>query len=221
MKERTTEHPILFSTPMVQAILEGRKTMTRRVFKDNPRLASDLSKIDLKKWFEDYPDYIMSFCSYGQPGDKLWVRETWCNINKPGLEPEYVFKTETLDAEDYDPSEWKWKPSIHMPKGAARIWLEIVSIRVERLQDISEADALAEGVLLLETEEDVRVWGKGGWGEEQTIKTYENYLKNSTADCNTAKESFETLWYEINGVDSWFTNPWIWVIEFKRIQPCQ
>ena len=217
MKTPTTEHPILFSTPMVQAILEGRKTMTRRISKHQYWSFSELIDVN-NNGITQKTDRSVS-CKYGSVGDKLWVRETWCNLNKPGIDPEYVFKTETLDAEDYDPSEWKWKPSIHMPKAAARIWLEIVSIRVEHLQDISEADAIAEGVLLLETEEDVQVWGKAGWGVAQTLNHYKNYLKNADFSIHYAKDSFTTLWYEINGIQSWLDNPWVWVIEFKRINP--
>ena len=147
MKER----PILFSAPMVRAILEGRKTQTRRIVKlRDGSLAEDE---DIPAHGEcgglaiPAPDYVMDFsktfpqwqkmpCPYGKTGDRLWVRETWC----PDFEP-YTFKYRADGGE----SVGRWHPSIHMPRWASRITLEVVSVRVERLQDISEADAEAEG----------------------------------------------------------------------------
>lgn len=218
MNERKIEHPILFSTPMVQAILEGKKIMTRRVIKNKfflkyPKArfyekSSDLlkdvevrfhgKKVDPKTvtLFEDVSTGFMFGvkCPYGKVGDRLWVRESWCNISKAEVAPEYVFKADTLDAEDYDPTEWRWKPSIHMPKAAARIWLEITGIRVERLWDITEAEAKAEGA------------------EFQLWRTLNN------TDTTSYKNGFTSLWLHINGDDSWNANPWVWVVEFKRIE---
>lgn len=143
MKER----PILFSGPMVRAILDGRKTQTRRIVKPQPTndyvtfmpLSSELvgvtkhgGPIDNRGWLH---------CPYGKTGDRLWVRETWC----PDVEP-YTFR---YKADGGEPLE-RWRPSIHMPRWASRITLEVVSVRVERLQDISEEDALAEGITLVE-----------------------------------------------------------------------
>lgn len=191
MKER----PILMSTPMVQAILSGRKTMTRRVVKnqsDFPSIAFDRFtdfKTDLLGTLEK--QFNIKF-PYGQIGDRLWVKETFC-LTQP-FDPEtYYFgyksgvksySTNPASAK-YDYSEPdKWKPSIFMPREASRITLEITNIRVERLQDISEDDAKAEGAL---------------W------------------DPFSYKLGFETLWYKINGKESWESNPYVWVIEFKQI----
>jgi len=177
--------------------------MTRRIFKDNPRLASDLSKIDLKKWLEDYPEYIMSFCPYGQPGDKLWVREKF----EHGCMGGYIYAADRTEKElqEYRHSGYKWKPYIHMPKSAARIWLEIISIKVERLQDINRHDALAEGISEHNFLEDT--------AHEETYYQYEF----GGPQYPSAVKAFEGLWIKINGTDSWDANPWVWVIEFKRI----
>ena len=142
MKER----PILFSTEMVKAILQGRKTQTRRIVKPQP-----IGKVTYFKGeiWTDEPDVITSRtikCPYGQPNDRLWVRETWARESFPnGTTARSV---ETLYLANGDKAV-RWKPSIHMPKAAARIWLEVVSVRVERLNDISEKDAIAEGIELL------------------------------------------------------------------------
>jgi len=217
MKEPKTEHPILFSTPMVQALLEGRKTMTRRIFKDHPRLATDVSKIDLKQWLQDYPDLIMSYSPYGQPGDKLWVREAFTVLAPEhcigGWASRFIYKADaTQESEEimkYYILEYgypyNYKPSIHMPKAAARIWLEITNIRVERLQDISFEDAIAEGIEIVTP--------------DQFGFCYKNYekLKLIPVNCRYPQTSFFSLWNKINGHESFLINPWVWVIEFKRI----
>ena len=178
------EIPILFSTPMVQAILEGRKTQTRRVVKG-----------EALKWLEPdmfTPEFVAnpenSLCPYGQPGDLLWVRETW--INQDG---DYKFLADNLDWKGI----MKFKPSIYMPKEAARIWLKVVNVRVERLQEISEQDAIAEGV--------------------ETLGLYPGYSVSS-------RGKFEGLWNHINGAESWDANPWVWVVEFEVLsttgRPC-
>ena len=217
MKPRKTEHPILFSTPMVQAILEGRKTMTRRIVKP----IADLTTPDFGFAFEKMIGGTAIFngmlptsieCPYRQPGDKLWVRETWCKSAR-----EWFFykagcsdiKLELLKEEGF-----KWKPSIHMPKAAARIWIMITDVRVERLQDISEEDAKAEGV--------------EKWIQMSSYR-YKDYTGNvvgfweniNPVGCKAAIASFNSLWIKINGMDSFKSNPWVWVIEFKRIEPCQ
>jgi hypothetical protein len=144
------EKPILFSTSMVQAILEGRKTQTRRVIKPQPGP-------ELKFFGWQVPEYThVAFGNnfrieskhrnpYGQSGDLLWVRETWKNADFPEAEGPYEYKASMADIN----AGWNkgiWKPSIHMPKHAARIWLRVKDVKVERLQEISYADAKAEGV---------------------------------------------------------------------------
>ena len=172
--------PILFSTPMVQAILEGRKTQTRRVVKDK-LLQNNKDQSD-----EEFPLVTMRKCPYGQIGDVLWVRETWQNSANNVY---YHFK-----ADFTDPGKG-WKPSIFMPKDAARIWLKITDVRVERLNDISAEDAQKEGI----------TWNQG---EEWEAKYGNAYTYK-----------FKMLWDSINGEKQpWKSNPWVWVIEFERIE---
>lgn len=200
MKPRKTDHPILFSTPMVQAILINMKSKTRRTrglenINENPD-AYYLQTLFLHATgrFTFAPvcfspgslsdsDIIECKCPYGQPGDKLWVRETFIEYAPNQFEYKSGFTDEPI----------KWKPSIHMPKSAARIWLEITEVRVERLRDITEEDAKAEGA-------ECQLW--------QTL--------NNT-DTTSHRNGFTTLWISINGDESWNKNPWVWVISFKRI----
>lgn len=186
------ERPILFSAPMVRAILNGTKTQTRRVVKPQP-VATRGSK---KPWcsIED----LLKTCPYGQPGDRLWVRESgWerpertPRMMREGAdtwEPYYYDADGWIDEDHADFKRWGFRrrPSIHMPRWASRIDLEITAVRVERLQDISEPDAKAEGV------------------DPQFL---------------LARTGFVSLWESINGTASWDENPWVWVIEFKRVKP--
>lgn len=215
------ETPILFSTAMVQAILAGRKTMTRRVVK--PKLAGfDISmRTDgSNKWPRnlDEEERFISYmkCPYGQVGDLLWVRETWWKSMPSGQFPElpdngkYHYKADYNNngvgsrPAPYWPPFDKWKPSIHMPKAACRIFLRITNIRVERLQDITEQDAISEGV------EQIADYGTTG---------YKLYTQPDAAFSDIdAKWSFESLWQSINGKESWNANPWVWVVEFERVE---
>lgn len=203
MKER----PILFSAPMVRALLAGTKTQTRRAVKPQPRILAG----ELLCWKDDAltDDQMGKRCPYGQPGDRLWVRETFMDMLGTGVEhrpdPRGPLQRYAY-ASDHQPGSYgdearksyglRWKPSIHMPRAASRITLEITGVRVERLQDISESDAQAEGCSLecmTPTGDDSgsAIYGPGG------------YL---------------ALWESINGVESWAANPWIWVVEFKRVE---
>lgn len=195
----TKFHPILFSTPMVQAILEGRKTQTRRMLKPTPienksyhfeKLEKHGSKaygmvpnkgVEIDN-ISTFPFNGIWFCPY-EVGDVLWVRETW-QIRDSRRPTEFFFKATN------DMTCAPWKPSIHMPKQACRIFLKIKSIRVERLQDISEEDAIAEGAAQYEEE----------------------------TDWLTAKYGFQMIWETINGKDSWNKNPFVWVYEFEQIE---
>ncbi len=212
--------PILFSTPMVQAILDGRKTQTRRLIKPQPNGA--LHDVNMGYWSE-FPDNLKHAyikCPYGKPGDVLWVRETYRHYMELESEKRIVEYAADGAAEQLplcdgdgfhifnkDGSEKMvpWIPSIHMPKSACRIYLQITDIRVERLQDISEEDAKAEGVLY--------------YGDESG--DYKDYTYNDVYGddwgVTTAKKSFGTLWESINGPESWNANPWVWVISFERI----
>ena len=205
------ERPILMSAPMVRAILAGTKTQTRRVVKltDAGRVKAPGST---HNWHLDDPDAVLA-CPYGQPGDRLWVRETFKAVAsgevKNGYgEVRYGFAYQADGATRWQeqptiihdltgqpatgPLQFKpvpWKSSIHMPRRASRITLEIVSVRVERLNDISEADAHAEG-----TPHSMQY-----------------------ASGRLASENFAHLWEYINGDDSWDANPWVWVVEFRRL----
>lgn len=221
MKER----PILFSGAMVRAILDGSKTQTRRVMKVQPTgegyitsrladstFAGDRKNIGRLHWIKMHDSELRIVdsgdsyftCPYGKVGDRLWVRET--SIISP---KNFSYKDDSC-VTDYDgdhrfiqylathscreaANDYKLKatPSIHMPRWASRITLEIVNIRVERLQDISDSDAWAEGV---ETEEALSIPCAFG-----------------------AIAAYSALWESINGTGSWDLNPWVWVIEFRRV----
>jgi len=214
------QHPILFKTEMVQAILDGRKNQTRRVISErNSRSVglyegADFSDLDFNNAFvdgtRDYKYLKIALPVMDRPrifpkyeiGDILWVRETYANLNVDfkNVAPHYVYKADLRPANDYGPVTWK--PSIHMPKKVCRLYLEVVSVRPERLKDISEEDASNEGVIYA---------GEGLWA---------NYAPNVYGDalCMTAKKSFETLWVSINGPESWNQNPYVWVYGFKQIE---
>ncbi len=182
--------PILFSTEMVQAILAGRKTQTRRVIKPQPQ-AAQFEKL-LFDGRELTKNSFLNYCPYGQPGDVLWVRETFATGLHSGL---FYFKANGEKASGTS----KWKPSIHMPKAAARIWLEITNVRVERLQDITQDDAVSEGITQIKTERPATTFQKL-WqsinGKPRTVETDQGTIKLPPVD--------------------WHANPWVWVVEFKR-----
>ncbi len=200
MKER----PILFSAPMVRAILEGRKTQTRRVVKlydGNHADKAGCFRRALPGERGEWVQYCAAGawtevrCPYGAPGDRLWLRETW----RPFYTDSAIYLadagTHRLNASSEAEAKrmWPgWKPSIHMPRRHSRIDLEVTGVRVERLQDISEADAFAEGA------------------------TREPITERSLF---SARLMFQTLWGDINGVESWNANPRVWVVEFKRVTP--
>lgn len=201
------ELPILFSTPMVQAILENRKTMTRRT--------AGLERVNEKPYnwiLARKNDMTISNVVSGEMiilnprcniGDRLWVKETFFDTRKYQDAPLFANGPEYIYRADKDAfiGEHKWKPSLFMPKVAARIWLEVTGIRCERLQNISEADAIAEGVECI--------------GEKKLFK-YKNYLSRAGGWIGAAT-SFLSLWQSINGKDSWELNPWVFVYEFKQI----
>lgn len=214
-----SEHPILFSAPMVRAILDGKKSQTRRVAKKmvrHPDLGNLYTPGALA--MEGEPQHVIErACPYGRPGDRLWVRETWQgplfdgehgDVDRRTIEkPEHcVYKADGVPAPEFidadDNLQCCWRPSIHMPRWASRITLEITSVRVERLQDISEADAIAEGI---ESRADGWAWYTG-----QDHKT--SYTTQPIT-------SYRSLWDSINGAESWAANPWVWVVEFKRVAP--
>jgi hypothetical protein len=201
------ERPILFSGPMVRAILAGRKTQTRRIVKN-------------QEWYNlkgEYGDRLRSVdrCPYGTAGERLWVRETWTPDHAPfyphfpvayradaGFDYERNDKGETYSPEQKAWFPYRWRPSIHMPRIASRITLEITGVRVERLQDISHEDAIAEGIEPIEPK---------GWKDYRG--TAQRYMSPVT--------SFQSLWFSINGLESWQSNPWVWVVEFRKLEAAQ
>ncbi len=204
MKER----PILFSAPMVRSLLNGTKTQTRRVCK--PAEAAALSfvvevpdplergQVYNGSHFGDEEGGVQFACPYGGIGDRLWVREThapqpdcslawekWLN-GAGGEKPIIHYAADASDRAWVD----KWRPSIHMPRWASRIDLEIIGVRIERLQEIGEADARAEG-----------------------------YEIGPPPCIDDPMRWYRYLWEQINGAGSWDANPWVWVVEFRRIRP--
>ena len=217
MKER----PILFSAPMVRAILSGTKSQTRRALRVQPPVGTEWMNTyhhpkDAERpyWWAGAGGDLLDFsapCPYGQPGDRLWVREAWmpdppCDgtwgytewagsrIGQIAAVPERFqhpafcnYRASWL----HGTGGLRWTPGIHMPRWASRITLEVTSVRVERLQDISEKDAWAEGC---EGYDDDVTGGKSGYSE------------------------FHDLWEQINGPESWAANPWVWCVSFRRLE---
>lgn len=230
--------PILFNGAMVRAILDGRKTQTRRIVK----LPA------FHEWGDGFDGQIMYSkdekfggfsvdelsCPIGRISDHLWVRETW-GLNEPSPcmydpiddrdlpESSYIMASGGQDVLAYwknrvvyrssikgnhtDREVKKWRPSIHMPRWASRIQLEITGVRVERLNDISSEDSIAEGI--------ERVGGA------TSCCPWRNYRKGHTGEmdmhCSAPARSYMTLWESINGAGSWNANPWVWVIEFRMV----
>lgn len=235
MKERG----MIFNGEMVRAILDGRKTQTRRIIKPQPEatlsgslsgkwLSRPLNGLLLPK-IED----IAIHCPFGVVGDRIWVRETfqgplfdydlmdsYCKDPTPFEKPEFcVYKADGVPAPEFynadDELHCCWRPSIHMPRWASRIMLKITDVRVERLNSINEHDAIAEG--LAEISKDWRTYKYG-------VPDRDGYP--GTDDCGWPWHEWECypisayskLWESIYGADSWQANPWVWVIEFKRIE---
>ena len=211
------ERPIMFSAPMVRAILESRKTVTRRAL--NAQALKNIGYgVQLGECYELpregplHPNsigYYTDFCPFGQPGDRLWVRETFIDLRGTGVEhrpdpdgplQRYAYAADCRPGSHSDEARkyfgLKYKPSIHMPRAACRILLEITDVRVERLQDISRADIRAEGLHCPpelasdDVSPNYRDWYPAAWRE---------------------------LWESTGG--DWNTNPWVWVVEFKRVTP--
>lgn len=233
-------HPIIFSTPMITAILNGSKVQTRRIIKPQPipqsgspfgfAMASNDFEWPENKSFQcgtvsckkAGPDGWVKRNSKWEIGDMLWVRETWVRHNRSKFMHYLCFQSGQLwykyraeGKENYDIGEKiKWKPSIFMPREASRIILKITDIKVERLQDISEEDARKEGVMPTKYTSTVF----------KSFLGYKNYYPQDAEDkgvLKTAKESFKTLWHSINGEESWNHNPWVWAISFSPIKTPQ
>lgn len=218
MKERG----MIFNAEMVRAILDGRKTQTRRPIKWKQTRFTEIAERDdglLWPWAEDCErgGDIWFACPFGEVGDRIWVRETWATLGDEKSAARIYRASCEQRPGDYglwsipDNADWKphtenqkfegaWRPSIHMPRWASRITLEIADVRVEHLNAINESDAQSEGVAQL----------RGGF--------WKHYQPGWTEYQISARGSFVTLWKSIYGEESWAANPWVWVIEFKRIE---
>jgi hypothetical protein len=204
------ERPILFSAPMVRALLAGTKTQTRRAVHQKylPWLDNMVTRFLDGEW-NQRP------LPYGQPGDRLWVRETFmhepadycweASVSIPCRPAETVYRA---DFPQSPPGEG-WQPSIHMPRALSRITLEVTGVRVERLQDISEADASAEGIVECPIPADDE--GPRRIGYMVGPDDGESGLQV------TPIRAYRQLWESINGPGSWAANPWVWVVEFRRL----
>jgi hypothetical protein len=196
MKER----PILFSGPMVRAILDGSKTQTRRTFKGTTEHKGPYNPAYMEA--HQQANGWGSICPHGTPGDRLWVRETWAvQHGFDAWTPRHIprgariYYSATADLKGpCGVGGLRCRPSIFMPRWASRILLEITDVRVQRLQEISEGDARAEGAI--------------------------GALNDSIGDNWCACEAFAALWESINGPGSWHANPWVWAITFQRLEPC-
>jgi hypothetical protein len=207
-EEGPQERPILFSAAMVRAILSGQKTQTRRIISPQPDVAEGMDctrllfkKRNAKEWFANYASTDPScsaFCPYGAVGDLIWVREAYSDAS--GTAPGQ--RCALYRASYSGPSGIVWKPSIFMPRWACRINLEVTGVRCERLQDISEADAKAEGISEPEPSHghwcDPKLGREGHW---------------------SYRKPYAALWDSINGrnpAKAWAANPWVFVVEFRR-----
>lgn len=207
------EKPILFNSEMVNAILSGRKTQTRRIIKlplIDKNIGCELAGNELAGEV-NAGDYIN--CPLGKPGDQLWVRETF---GKYRAAPSgFVYRADG-ELPCGDPE--RWTPSIHMPRWASRINLLITGVRVERLQDISEQDAMAEGITAKEVIIETRY--EGGGHVEITAERF-FFVGGDDEGYESAGEAFAELWDSIYGKkegENWQANPWVWVIEFERME---
>ena len=190
--------PILFSTPMVQAILRGEKTQTRRIMQEQPPCQLLSCGTSGRYWADNPEDLRAKYfrCKY-EIGDILWVRETR-HPKRHSFPIGLPFEYKATAKEDGNPIDEPWKPSIFMPKEACRIFLKLINIRVEKLNDISESDAMAEGIVMNNKH-------NSGWYWMENVYS---------TDCPVL--AYEKLWQKINGEKSWAQNPFVWVYEFER-----
>lgn len=218
--------PIIFNTQMVRSVMDGAKTQTRRILKFKTfgfgkdgapaSIYMDGSGKGWVAWMTQnvsaeytakiYPGEVGFKCPMGEIGSIIYVRETWAELINGHNERYFAYKADGIPNKS-DVGDWNWRPSIHMPKAAARIFLRITDIKVERLQDISEEDAVAEGV-----QQDVPVEKNF-----QIKKRYRHYSDPTIHHCEDAKSSFRSLWRSIYGTESWESNPWVWSISFTRV----
>ncbi len=257
MKER----PILFKGAMVQAILDGRKTQTRRPVTPQPPAAavkpwcivrsSDSSWTGTWGWTDSVgaepPRYVVDGvrCPLGVAGEQLWVREAFQVFERTSLEQgeewSQVTKRLRTDIDEPPSARWwrlayradgeledvTWRPSIHMPRWASRIQLEMEWIRAQRLHDITDEEAIAEGIAPLFTDEEMKarpelescrgMWRNYLWHGCARGKVMDQWAYQSSGYLS-ARDSFSSLWESVYGAGSWVQNPWVWVVNFKRVE---
>lgn len=205
------ERPILFNDAMVRAIFSGAKTQTRRPVKLG---AEAMAYVNSFRSPITRDSRVMSWCPFGAAGGILWVRECWAEVDynacdgmdrddfvwctkpgdiAPGGHP-VIYRATCGGFEWDDRPESRWRPSIHMPRWASRLTLRVTDVRVERVQDITETDARAEGV------------------------TPVPFCRAGRGDGFEHVESFEETWHEVYGPESWTANPWVWVVSFDRVE---
>ena len=215
MLTEVKERSILFSAPMVRAILGGLKTQTRRVVKGSTEFKGPYNP----EYMEAHKDSKgwASICPYGSPGERLWVRETWSPstgavplARVPNVDPrsEYPDIRVWYSCDNDRPTwaETNWHPSIHMPRWASRICLEITGVRVERLNEISHHDALQEGLI--------------EWSDPPRVTTLHYGLNRADVWETSAPAAYKRLWSTIHAADGpngWAANPWVWVVEFRKV----
>ncbi len=226
MKER----PIIFKGEMVRAILEGRKTQTRRLIKPQPY--KDSKTVNLWCWGEDKdPAFTLPIllaasekqmgeeliryrhCPYGQAGDRLWVRETFypCLDADQKLRGDCVYKT---DQDSHIVHTGEWRPSRFMPRWASRITLEITEVKVKRIQDIAPEDCQSEGLVAITESRQPKV---GEWASAYGRFPTPDWDAFQEHEENAIREGFINLWNSIHGKDAWERNNWVWVISFKKL----
>ena len=203
------ERPILMHARSIIGILEGRKTQTRRIIKNPPSALAELKSEHAKNicvvdggircdWYAGVFSIPLR-CPYGQPGDRLWVRETWrepgsCQMPDSSI-PSFMTRSDVIYKADDESCDGPWRPSIFMPRRFSRLTLEVTNIRVERVQDISIVDCIAEGIMIPH--------GEPMYADEPL----ERYSE---------KHAFNKLWDDTNGKGAWDRNDWVWVVEFKK-----
>lgn len=191
MKER----PIRFNGQMVRATLDGRKTQARWAAKPgwwqclDPEDAEDLAQ-------------AVTMCPHGAPDDRLWVKETYA-VDVPGCLRGVSYRADHQDPRGDGPAHpMCWRPSIHMPRWASRLTLDVTRVHVERLQDISEEDAIAEGLIPVVGPNSQQMWA---------------YSETTGGHFGDPRVAFHMLWNNIHGAKAWARNPWVWVVEFKKV----
>lgn len=215
MTDQIKERPILFSAPMVRALMDGSKTQTRRILKGSTEFKGPYSPAYLEQHKES--EGWKRICPHGKPGDRLWVREAWQSLcDHDHLKPSEIPPGSDVQyPATYDGWVSKRRPAMFMPRWASRILLEIVDVRVERLQDISEEDARGEGLKALTKDGQTIKYGipdrDGFPGTDDDGWPWREWEQDP-------RKSYRKLWESINGPGSWDANPWVWVIEFKKVE---